>query len=352
MMPFFPVIPILAIIFQLMLITHMHAVSLTALIVGPGWVIAGFIIYHLYSKKHVLASDDEIQLLESEEVRETESPETDIHNMMVAVSNPENAMSLIRNTYRICQAKNARIELSHMVEVPKQIPLADAENLMLEGKEAIFEMLMYLKPIFSVSTSIYYCRNAARGVLNAIRTKRISTLILGWTGESMQKPEFSLGRVIDPVIERSPSNVIVFKGITDKNYQNILVPISGGPNSKFALELANILTEVPDSRITVLYVDTGRGKFNAELQTREWLRDLKIDNSKVKVEIVYHTNVEKTITSMAADYDMMIIGATGKKLLQHFVEISLPERIAIKCDTPVAMVKATTGLRSWVKRWI
>ena len=103
--------------------------------------------------------------------------------IMVSLSNPNNALSLVSNTYKICEAKQAKVELLHMVPVPVQVPLTDAEEYMHEGKESIVEAMLYLAPLFPVSTTFRYCRNIARGIISAIKEKNIDMLIVGWHGQ-------------------------------------------------------------------------------------------------------------------------------------------------------------------------
>ncbi|HCK99862.1 MAG TPA: hypothetical protein DHW42_07160, partial [Candidatus Marinimicrobia bacterium] len=161
MMPFFPFLPILAIIFQILLVLNLHSVSRTAIIIGPMWVLLGILVYNVYSKKHAMTTDDEIRILEDEKITLADAkPE---YSILVPVANPDNALSLVKTTYKISSAKNAEVNLLHMVKVPDQVPLSDAGRYMLEGKEAIVEIMLYLAPLFPVNTTIRYCRNIARG---------------------------------------------------------------------------------------------------------------------------------------------------------------------------------------------
>jgi len=51
---------------------------------------------------------------------------------MVSVANPANALTLIRNTYRICQShQNPSLDILHMVPVPGQLPLSQARDELL-----------------------------------------------------------------------------------------------------------------------------------------------------------------------------------------------------------------------------
>ena len=172
------------------------------------------------------------------------------YRMMVAVANPKNALQLVMNTYRICDAKKAGVELIHMVPVPSQVPLSDAETYMLEGREAITEMMLYLTPLAQIATTLRYCRNAARGIISAVHEKRINMLVMGWHGR-YRSVQYSLGSTVDPILEQAPCNIVMMKNCGEnRKFKRILVPIAGGPNSAFAMEVAGIIAD-PDEGETV-----------------------------------------------------------------------------------------------------
>jgi len=204
-MPLFPLFPIAAIACQVAMAGGIFAESWIAWAIALVWVPAGAVIYLIYSRTRVATAEHEIRVLE-----EARAPEAGGYRIMVAVANPDSALELVRNTYKLCGAKEARVELLHMVPVPDQVPLADAGRHMLEGKEAIVETMLYLAPQFAISTTIRYCRNVARGIVSAVREKRIDLLIMGWHGRARSRG-FNLGSTLDPVIERVPCNVLILK---------------------------------------------------------------------------------------------------------------------------------------------
>ncbi|MHC4563413.1 MAG: APC family permease, partial [Planctomycetota bacterium] len=118
-MPLFPLFPILAIVCQVALAGGIFGESLPAFVVAGVWVPAGAIIYWSYSRTRAPAGEHDIQVLE-----EAPSPKkAGEYRMMVAVANPDNALQMVRTTYRLAQAKSANVQLLHMVPVPPQVPL-------------------------------------------------------------------------------------------------------------------------------------------------------------------------------------------------------------------------------------
>ena len=352
LMPLFPVFPVLAIILQALMAAGIVHESLIAWGVALVWVPAGVVLYHAYSRTHALATADEIHVFEE---RRAEPRAPGEYRIMVAVANPDSALSLVRTTHKLCGAKDAHVELVHMVPVPDQVPLTDAERHMLVGKEGILETMLYLAPQFPLSTTIRYCRNPARGLVSAVRERRADLLILGWHGRRRSRL-FRLGSTVDPVIEQAPCHVVVLKNCGGNPvFRRVLVPVAGGPNGPIALEIADILAEGEGARITALTVAPGPagaaafdvGSFvRAQCDLRPTLR------GRVRTETVRSERVIETILAQAEDYDLVILGCTHLPILRQMGRDLIPETVARRCDKPLVMVQAARGIRSWLKRWL
>ena len=346
-MPFFPWIPLLAIICQAILAVWLVNMSPVAWIVAPIWVISGIAVYHFYSKSRVVATEDEIHIIEEEEV---EVCPDERHRLLVAVANPTNALELTRTTYCISEVRNASIDLLHMVPVPEQVPLSDAEKFMMEGKEGLVEAMLSLVLRFPVSLTIRYCRNIARGILGAVKEKKIDTLIMGWHGRPHSRG-YKLGSTVDLIMERAPCEVVILKGLGNRQFKKILVPIAGGPNGIFALEIASILAEKDDGQIVALTVDDGKEKTRLSLST-DMCRDRAINLSRLTAKMIQAPNVVDAIVAEAENYDLVIIGSSREPLIRQLTRDSVSHAVAARCPNPMIIVKARTRVKSWIKRWL
>ena len=345
LMPLFPLFPVLAILCQVILAEELRYMSIIAWMIAPAWILSGLAVYWFYSKSRVLTSSDEIIVLEEEK-----PVASDAYRVMVSVANPRNALQLVRNTYKVCGAKQAQLELLHMVPVPDQVALSDAERYMSEGREGIMEAMLYLDNFFSISTTFRYCRNIARGIVSAVREKNVDMLILGWHGKPRHSL-FTLGSTLDPIIERSPCNVVIFKDCGDKDFKRVLVPIAGGRNSAFALEIAAIIATSSDSEIVALAIDSGRGPFDAQTFVNNQTDISEKLRNRIKIKTITATQVAKAIVTEAADYDVIILGTSREPLIYQISHNTVPEQVATLCDKPLVVVKASGGIRSWFKRW-
>jgi len=346
LMPFFPWIPLLAIVCQAVLAVWLVHMSLIAWVIAPIWVISSILVFHFYSKKRALPTREEVQVIEEER-----APEGDEYRIMVAVANPNNAIPMVRSTYYISEAKKGRINLLHMVPVPEQVPLSDAKDLILEGKEAIIEVMLHLILKFPITTTIRYCRNIARGILSAVKEKKIEMLIMGWEGKS-SRHAFSLGSTLDYVIERAPCNVVILKDLGDKKFKSILVPVGGGPNSCFALEIASILAEKHGARITAFIVNDEKRKIDIQKAALARKNGGHIAFDLIDVKRRQASSVSDAILEESERYDLVVLGATQDPLIRQLTRDSITYKVATCCEKPRVIVKASAGFKSWIRRWL
>lgn len=348
LMPFFPYIPLIAIFFQVLLAVWLIHMSWLAWIVAPSWIIAGFLIFLFYAKKHAVATQEEIVVLEEEP-----APKTKGYRIMVPIANPQNALQLVANTFKLGRAKDAEIELLHMLPIPEQVPLSDAEKYVMPGKEAITEVMLYLEPRFPITSTIRYCRNVARGIVMAAQEKKTDMLIMGWHGKNSSS--FTFGSTIDPVVAKAPCNVVIFKDCPNKAFKKILVPFAGGPNSAFAMEIASILVDPEAGKIYPLNVTSpGQPTTDIEEFLQAVVKMKELDTRKFDPRYLVQKNIVEAIINEAnsGDYDLVIVGASREKPWQQMVLGSIPETIARACKTPLVMVKATEGFNLILKRII
>jgi amino acid transporter/nucleotide-binding universal stress UspA family protein len=346
MLPFFPIPPIAAIICQIVLAVWLIHMSLIAWIIAPIWIAVGLGTYFFYARKRATTAEHEIQVIE-EDIRH----ETGKYNVMVAVANPTNATKLIQGTYHICGAKDAQVELIHMVSLPDQIPLEDLGKFVTPAKEALMEVMLRLSAYFPINTTIRYCRNIARGIVSAVKEKKTNMLVLGWHGKPSTRI-FNIGSTIDPIIEQAPCDVVVLKDCGgNKKFNKIIVPIAGGPNAAMAMEIASIVAE-DNCKITVITIDNGRRQFDLEAFVKQTSEKLNLPTDTFETKTIKSKSAVLGILRTVKNYDLVVMGTTNKPLLSQLMRASLPEKIARRCNKSMIITKSGQGMSSWIKRWI
>jgi len=239
-----------------------------------------------------------------------------------------------------------------MVTMPDQVPLSDAPRYALPGKEAIAEANLYLSSRFSISSSIRYCRNAARGILSAAGERDAKLIVLNWN-DLKRRRGFIFGSTIDPVLERARFDVLVFRNLEKPAFRRVLVPLSGGHNSSLALEMAGLMVDKKEGRILCLHV---RQPGKAQLDLSEYLETLcsqsSVSRDRIEAKVVVSSNPSKTILQRTSECDLMVIGASRDAYWRRAVMGTIPEKVARGCTKPLIMVKAKGTIRALLARWL
>ncbi|MBN1798073.1 MAG: amino acid permease [Spirochaetales bacterium] len=347
LMPFFPVFPIIAVILQPILAFELRHISYISWITAGLWIGLGILIYVFYSRFRVTPTEDEILVLEEKEEVPADGTE---YQVIIPIANPKNALSIVRTTIKLCSQRESQIKLLHMVPVPDQISLYDAEKQsidehLLEGKEALVEAMLYLLPRFPITTTIRHCRNIGRGIISAAREKKTDLIIMGWHGKKRDH-SFSMGSILDYVISRSPSDIAILKDCGTKSFHKIVVPLFLNQSDDFAVDVANRLCE-PAGIISFLPLEnknkTITKKYFSELRT-------KVDDKKVK--ILKPVSPYKIIPALKSlkDNDLLVLSILNQKYFSH-LKAPLHVTIAHTWEKSLALVYKSKGFISWTKKW-
>jgi APA family basic amino acid/polyamine antiporter len=258
------------------------------------------------------------------------------------------------NTHKIGRSRPSRIKLLHMVPVPDQVALSDADKYMDEGREGIVEAMLYLVQRFPVTTTFRYCRNIARGIISAVREKKIDLLIMGWRGEGRDS-RFRIGSTLDPVISRTPCDVVIFKGCGSKAFMRVLVPLFGDANDAFALDTAQRMVQEPEGAVTAMPVRGAarkqRGVWSVERYVERLLRRVERRPVAVRLKATPPMDPVRAVVHEAELHDLVVLGLGGSFLRQVGVPTAA-EQIARQCRTPLVLAKASKGLSAFTKKWI
>ncbi len=344
--PGFPVPQIVAVAAHILLALALARISRIAWLLPQVWVLAALLIYRLYSRSRALPAPDEGLVLE-----ETGTPAAPGkgNDLMIAISNPENALSLVGGTVRLCGEQGCRLQLLHMVPAPAPVSLSDARAYMKEGKEGLVEAMLYLYSRYPVTTTVRYCRNIARGIVSAVREKRVRTLVLGWHGRSRDQ-KFRIGSTLDPVLSRAPCDVVVFKDCGDRVFRNILVPIFGSPSDVLALRTAVLMAETEGGRIKALLPKKWGGRKKIRQKFDQLLERTDLHTVELRTQTATVKDMARAVIRRAPRYDLVVIGVR-EPLVPRFGSLSVPEAVARRCRRPLVIVKAHRRLNAWTRWW-
>ncbi|ASJ02337.1 amino acid transporter [Thermococcus profundus] len=341
LMPYFPAIPIIAIILQAVLSVWVFNVSPTAWLVTLGWLGLGLVISTKYKGAKEARKTHEREVVFGEWLPEG-------YKVLAAVSNPKTAPYIAKIGETIAEAKNGELAIVTVVTVPEQTPLEEARRFAGPAFELIREVKASLSGKVNIRGVVYYAHSVYRGIMSAIRNKNPDLLILGWRGRS--RLGYILGSNLDRLVE-VPCDVLLVKPGKDEEIKKILFPTSGGPHSLLAADVARIFSIKNNASVTILYVDReGEDRKRIERRLEPIMRLL--NGARGHLEIIRAENPKRAILSRCEEYDMVIMGASEGTFLRKALFGEVPVEVGKECRKTVILVKRDMGRRSWIRRWL
>ena len=119
-----------------------------------------------------------------------------------------------------------------------------------------------------------------------------------------------------------------------------------------ALEIASILAERDDSEIVAFTVNDPKRDIQIPQIADTDGKNVQIGFDRIKFKVTQSSHVVEAILEEAQDYDLVVMGATRDPLIRQMTRDSVATSCARGCGRPLILVKASGGLRSWIKRWL
>ncbi len=347
--PFFPVLPVLAILSNGFLALQVFQFSAIAWYAAAAWILIGMLAYLGYFSR-IEAMEKPKEILHEEALV---SPD---YSVLVPVANAEQARILGQIGTVIAKDQGGEVLALYVAHVPRQLDLGQGRLFLKEGREYLEEVIQQARAYeVPVHTIIRLGRNVAKAIRMTAHENASDLLVLGWPGYTNTTGRL-FGSVIDPIVDNPPTDVVVIRYRQWRPLRKILVPVSGGQNSRRAVKLASSMAKTarPDSvSITVLHVlplDAGE---RARARGNRALADSLdgIDYESIEPRIVEGLALVDTILEESEGYDLIVIGASEEPLFRNFLVGRLPERIARRAKVTVMMVKRRSSpLHSFVRQ--
>jgi amino acid transporter len=352
--PLFPWLPILGIVFNLGLAIYLFTFQPMTWYVGLVWVAIGAVVYFAYT---VRASEQverlPVKILHEERLVPKE------YKVLLPLANAEQARMLGILGAAIAKEHDGEVLALHVVQVPVQLSISDGRMFLREGKPILEAAISQAREVdVPVHTMIRLDRQIGRAITDTARQRRVDLMILGWPGHT-SSPRHAFGSVIDLVAINPPCDLAVVRFRKRRSPRRILVPTSGGVNTRLAIRLA-----IDQARsyaahtgeqpvVTLLHVCTP-ADVGPEVRARgfELLRSLASGyDYPLEVDVLPDDQVVDGIVKESAKHDLVVIGTTGERLFEQVLFGTIPERVALRAPVTVMMVKGYKGpVRSWIRR--
>jgi len=315
-------------------------------------------------------------------VYQTHGPETGRGRLLVPLSNPTTAPTLLQLAMAIAQARDYELECLQIITIPKnqspyttKVDTDRAQELLRKAQDLGRDWGI------SVHTQIRVTHAIAPAILETIRDRRIDLMFMGWKGKS-NHPDRMFGDAMDTLIRQAPCTVILVKLadrlqrrptyypslVTRLHFNRWLIPVGSGPNTQETLQLLPALIAVsstPEIKLCQINTSTVVRQSQPVLETiAQQLRQkiqcpietLQLSSASVAQAIVdlSQGHREELTIEMKQDWgppseighdrcDVIVIGASRDHFLQQIgqgkIGFSVPEEVARLSDCTVMLVR-------------
>jgi amino acid transporter/nucleotide-binding universal stress UspA family protein len=352
--PLFPLLPVLGIVSNLGLAIYQFTFQPMAWYVGLVWLALGAVVYLAYTVR--TTGEEEalpVKILHEERL----VPKA--HKVLIPLASEEQARKLGLLGAAIAKQHDGEVLALHVVRVPVQLSMTDGRMFLREGKPVLEEAIRQGREVdVPVHTMIRLDRQIGRAILETAHERRVDLMILGWPGHTAS-PHRAFGSVIDLVAVDPPCDLAVVRFRRRREPRRILVPTSGGLNTRLAIGLAidqarsfsQRTGEMPT--ITLLYVCVPADACpEAQASGYELLHSLaSAYDYPLEVKVMPAEDVVTGIVDESAHHDLLVVGATAERLFDQVLFGTIPERVALRAPVTVMMVKGYRGpVRTWIRR--
>ena len=346
-LPFAPLVPAVTIGVSLYLITTFDR---PLLIAGSVWIIVGALVYIFYGRQSAAQAMEGITVIRSQ----TDQRAPADYRVLVPISNPATASSLLRTASRLAQGQAGEVIALHAVVVPQQTTLASGRRLARLRWQSLEQAVAQAEtPAVPIHTLVRIVHDPVQGILDTVVEEECDLILLGWTGVSDRGS--AVGPVIDQIVNLAACNVALLRGDPGDKCRHILVPTAGGPHAPAALRLAAQLAASMEGDVTLLTLVPDRLTDETSKMAQVHL-DSTLDSAKVdfpvKTLMLPADDIQQALLDKAQDFDLILLGASHQGPFDQIVFGGLPETIARLSSTPVILVRRHRTLpQLWLHRF-
>jgi nucleotide-binding universal stress UspA family protein len=339
--PFYPVTPIVAIILNLLLAIYQFNFDPRAWYIALVWIFVGLFVYFMHFEKASAA--DTPQVLE---VNQSKNESAYADRILVPLYNPNHVIPLMRLAIPIARSNQAEIIVLAVVDLPINTPPHEGMRFVHHKTPLLKKAIQFGKEQgVETRSAIRIAHHVYDGIIQAARSEDVSLVLMGWKGHTSTRDRV-LGDVTDRVVRLVPCDLIFVKLLGDRPIGNILMPTAGGPHATLAAEYVGIYRQAYGYDVTCCYVVSPNADDHERRIARQWIQKtmrLTDLDGKAKTCLLEGKRVAGTLVKAAANYDLIVIGASREGIFSSVLFGEIPEKVARYSQIPVMIVKRYEG---------
>ncbi|MEA1993332.1 MAG: universal stress protein [Euryarchaeota archaeon] len=270
-------------------------------------------------------------------------------DVLVSVSNPENAKNLIRLATLITTPRATL----HILTVTRKQTTFKRDHSWRQGSNLVIEATRYANKLGWVAMPIAKTLDSVpKAIINTAKEVDADLLLLGWF-KQVRPISVESSEIVNNVMCDAPHNMGVLKPRTNLlDIKKVLVPITELTEDALLHVVDNILQNsgADGELIHVITKDSERRKEMAEkvLSAKE-----AQFTSPVKKRIIRSDSVTDGLTDASKEGDLIVIGATPEWRFSEFLFGRIIDRVADNAQCSVLIYKSKKRtMERWTKALI
>jgi nucleotide-binding universal stress UspA family protein len=333
LIPLFPLIPILGIVTKTVLALSLWTIEAPAWFIALGWIGLGLAVHYLYQRREVVAGVTRAvgAVLPSGRPR---------YRILLPIDDFERT-ELVDFATLVARVEHAELILLHVVEVPETLPVDAIDRFYLS--EVRWSMGRLRRRAeeggVTVRARVEVSHRVTEAILDNIKDEDIDLLVAGWKG-GWRRGRI-LGSNVDRFVQEAPCDVVVFKaaGLKEK-LDRILIMNAPEWHVSYATGYAILLAKKHKAQISILSVVQTDLEAQKETAYSARLAEMcRTHGVPFEEKMVRIRNVVDTVVAEAANYDLLVLGASSEWRLTQFAFGPMQDQIARKTSTPILMVR-------------
>jgi APA family basic amino acid/polyamine antiporter len=347
--PLYPATPIVAIALNMFLAVYQFNFDPRAWYIAIAWIIVGLFIYFMHFEKVTAA--DMPQVLA---VQQSKGTNTYSYRILIPLHNPDHVIPLMKLAIPIAKAQKGEIIALGVIDVPINLPPHEGMRFVQHKTPLLKKAIEYGKQQgVETRSAVRIAHQVWDGILHTAEAEKATLILMGWKGYTTTRDRI-MGEVTDKVVRHAPCDLITVKLMGDRPIQRILITADGGPHATLAAEYVGIYHDTEGYEVTCGYVvEPNAGEDDRET-ARQWIqKTIRLTNleGKVDMDILQGKKVASTLVRAAAEYDLVVLGASREGVFSNVLFGEIPEKVARYSKSPVMIVQRYEGpVKSLVKR--
>ena len=340
LLPFFPILPMVAIGMQFLLVLSLFGVSIIAWVYAAAWIGMGLLIYFFYARPRQERAHRTAVVQQSELMKPTiDAP----YRVLVPVANPDSLSTLLSPAIHAARVNGGKVTLLHIVTVPSPTPLSSGYEY-LEASDSLREkaIAMVRDEEVAVEYLVRVARRIAPAIIDTAHEQRADLMVIGWQGIRDGTGMMALGSNIDQVLSQVNCDVMMLQPGDTADVKRVLMPVADPRQVGYSLQLIQLFSDAPEIELDLLHVfsvDTPAGereRFSRALQRQ--IDAVKLHGKSVKLITEVTPDRIDAIVQASRDYDYVALGETRDPQLRQRIFGNTSMIIAERSRTPVLLL--------------